>query len=207
MEKRVVKENAPLSRIESRKIEFRGKITAAALKLFEEQGVADTSVASIIKEAGIAHKTFFNYFPTKNHLLLQIVSDFSDHAYAEFRKDFKTNTDPRKRIEYCFASIAEALEPLNPNYKELFNFYLISGAGSAELRRSQKDKFFGVVSEIMGDANAEEMLRPGFSMETLTEIVVGICVSILLSWSLEDDYPLVNKMKKSIHFINESVFV
>ena len=69
-----------LNRIERRKLEFRDRITEAALKLFEEQGVADTSVASIIKEADIAHKTFFNHFPTKDHLLQHIASTFSSNA-------------------------------------------------------------------------------------------------------------------------------
>lgn len=197
----------PMSRIERRKIEFREKITAAALKLFEENGVAGTSVASIIKEADIAHKTFFNHFPTKDHLLRHIVSTYSDYAYAMFRAAFKNNTDPKKRIEYCFTAIAEALELLNPHYKELLNFYLISGAGSTDLRRSQKDKFVELVDQIMTDANSQEMLRPGFSMDTLSEMVVGICVSTLLNWSVEKDFPLVKKMKKSIQFVNESVFV
>jgi AcrR family transcriptional regulator len=197
----------PLSRIERRKIEFREKITHAALKLFEENGVADTSVASIIKDADIAHKTFFNHFPTKDHLLQHIVTTFSDHAYSLFREEFKTTSDPRARIEFCFNNIAQALESLNPNYKDLLNFYLISGAGSGDLRRSQKDKFVEVIDQIMSDANAREMLRPGFSLETLTDMVVGVCVSTLLNWGVEEDYPLVLKMKKSIHFINESVFV
>jgi AcrR family transcriptional regulator len=197
----------PLSRIERRKIEFREKITHAALKLFEEKGVADTSVASIIKDADIAHKTFFNHFPTKDHLLQHIVTTFSDHAYALFREEFTTTTDPKERIEFCFNNIAEVLESLSPNYKELLNFYLISGAGSGDLRRSQKDKFVEVIDKIMVDANAQEMLRPGFSLETLTDMVVGVCVSTLLNWGVEDDYPLVLKMKKSINFINESVFV
>lgn len=197
----------PLSRIERRKIEFREKITASALKLFEEQGVADTSVVSIIKDADIAHKTFFNHFPTKDHLLLHIVTTFSDHAYDVFREEFKKTTDPKLRIEFCFTKIAQALESLNPNYKDLMNFYLISGAGSGDLRRSQKNKFVEVIDQVMRDANKQEMLRPGFSLETLSDMVVGVCVSTLLNWGVEEHYPLVEKMKKSIHFINESVFV
>ena len=197
----------PSSRIERRKIEFREKITASALKLFEEQGVADTSVVSIIKDADIAHKTFFNHFPTKDHLLLHIVTTFSDHAYDVFREEFKKTIDPKLRIEFCFTKIAQALESLNPNYKDLMNFYLISGASSGDLRRSQKDKFVEVIDQVMRDANKQKMLRPGFSLETLSDMVVGVCVSTLLNWGVEENYPLVDKMKQSIHFINESVFV
>lgn len=194
------------TRIEHRKNEFRNKITTAALKLFEQQGVDGTTVASIIKEAGIAHKTFFNYFPSKDHLLQHLVRRFSEQAYSAFRADFKRIKDPKKRIEVCFLNIARTLAPLNPNYKSLFNYYLISGAGSATLRLSQKEKFVGLVDEIIRDAGKQKMLKPGFSKDTLSEVVVGICVSTLLSWSVEADFPLVKKMKKAIRFINQSVF-
>lgn len=193
------------NRIERRKIEFRDRITQAALKLFEAQGVAETSVASIIKEADIAHKTFFNHFPSKDHLLQHIVNTYSTHAYGVFREAFKKYTDPVKRVEYCFGSIARALESLNPHYKALLNYYLISGAG--ELRTLQRSEFIAVVNQIMTDAKAQNRLRSGFSVDTLTEMVAGLCVATLLNWSVEENYPLVAKMKGTVKFINASVFV
>lgn len=196
---------APLSRIERRKIEFKEKITTSALKLFEGQGVADTSVASIIKDADIAHKTFFNHFPTKDHLLRHIVSTFSEYAYSAFREDFKRDANPKKRIEYCFLEIAKALEPLPPHYKELINLYLISG--TSDLRRSQKEKFSAVINQIINDAKSEDMLRPDFSPDTLSDMVIGICISTLLDWCVEEDFPLMPKMKRAIKFINGSIFV
>ncbi len=196
-----------VNRIERRKIEFRDRITKAALKLFEKQGAAETSVASIIKEADIAHKTFFNHFPSKDHLLLHIASTFSASAYDVFREGFKKQDDPKKRIDYCLINIAKTLETVNPHYKELLNFYLISGAAPGNLQRRQKEQFSDVIHKIMADAKAEGKLQPGSTVETYTEIVVGICVSTLLNWSLEDDYPIVAKMKKAIKFINSSMFV
>lgn len=193
------------SRIERRKQEFRDKITQAALRLFEQQGVAETSVASIIKEADIAHKTFFNHFPSKDHLLQHIVNTYSAHAYGVFREAFKRYTDPAKRVDYCFGSIARTLDSLNPHYKALLNYYLISGAG--DLRTVQRGEFIAVVKQIMSDARAQGRLRKGFSVDTLTEMAAGLCVATLLNWSVEDDYPLVPKMKSTVKFINASVFV
>lgn len=199
-------EGKKVNRIERRKLEFREKITRAAIKLFELQGIAETSVASIIKEADIAHKTFFNHFPTKDHLLQHIASTFSGHAYDVFRADFKTQTDPRKRLGYCLMSVANALEGVSPHYKELLNFYLISGAGSSEMQREQKVQFSAVVNQIMADAKTDGRLIGHSSSETCTEIAVGVCVSTLLNWSLDDDYDLVAKMKKASKFLGASLF-
>ncbi|MCB1614773.1 MAG: TetR/AcrR family transcriptional regulator [Pseudomonadales bacterium] len=196
-----------INRIERRKLEFREKITQAALRLFQENGVAETSVTSIIKEADIAHKTFFNHFPTKDHLLLHIASTFSGKAYAVFREGFKQQTDPQKRMDYCLLNVARALEKVHPHYKELLNFYLISGAGSSDLRTRQKEEFSAVIHQIMTDAKQQGMLKPDFTVDVYTDIVVGICVSILLNWSLEDNFPIVQKMKSNIKFINSSIFL
>ena len=199
--------NELLNRVERRKIEFREKITQAALKLFEENGVANTSVASIIIEADIAHKTFFNHFPTKDHLLRHIVSSNSDHAYSVFTEAFKRYSSPQKKLEFCFINIAESLESLHPHYKELIIFYLIGGAGANDLRAEQKEKFSAIVNQILNDAKSQDLLRPGFSLEVFHDMVFGICVATLLNWSVEVDFPLIPKMKKAIKFINASIFI
>ena len=136
-----------VNRIERRKQEFRDKITRAAITLFEEKGVNGTSVAAIIKEADIAHKTFFNHFPTKEHLLFHICTSFGERAYAVFREDFKQQDDPRKRLELCLMSVARSLDKVHPHYRQLLNVYLISGSGSQELQRYQREQFTGIINQ------------------------------------------------------------
>lgn len=53
----------PLS--ESRKDEIRLEIAYAAVRLFTEQGLDGTSVAQIAEAAGIATRTLWRYFPSK----------------------------------------------------------------------------------------------------------------------------------------------
>lgn len=59
----------------------------AALKLFVENGVQNTSTAAIAKEAGTAAGTLFLYFPTKqdliNELVLEIVREQSENTKAK----------------------------------------------------------------------------------------------------------------------------
>lgn len=47
-----------------------GEIHAAAMDLFEEQGVADTTVARIAERVGISPRTFFRYFTSKESAAL-----------------------------------------------------------------------------------------------------------------------------------------
>ena len=198
---------AQLNRIERRKMVFRDRITTAAFKLFEKNGISNTSIASIIKEADIAHKTFFNHFPTKDHLLFHIADDFSSKAYKSFRQEFKTVSDPKDCIALCFMGAAEGLVDVHPNYKALLNIYLISGAGANDLVSQQDNAFKDLISEILIDAQNKNMLSDEFSIEVYTDMIAGICVATLRSWSLIDDYPLIEKMKNAIAFINSRLFI
>jgi AcrR family transcriptional regulator len=57
----------PLGLRERRRQETLHEISDAALDLFERHGVAGTTVDDIAHAAGVSQRTFFRYFPTKEH--------------------------------------------------------------------------------------------------------------------------------------------
>jgi len=63
------REGPEIGRRERRKLEVRGRILAASVELFDKKGIEDTKVLEICERADVAHKTFFNHFPSKRHLL------------------------------------------------------------------------------------------------------------------------------------------
>ncbi len=196
------------NRIERRKIEFSNRITRAALSLFEKNGVAETSVASIIKEADIAHKTFFNHFPSKEHLLLHIARIFSEHAYPVFGAGFDRESEPRKQLAFVLNNTAKALEATSPHYKELINLYMVGGAADGgEMHRHHRQRFTEVVTGILAEAKKRQQLRAEHSVEVCAEMIVALVVAAILSWSLEADYPVVARMRRALGFINNSMFV
>src|SRR5579872_5987757 len=62
------KQKSP-GRRERRRRETREQILRAALQLFAKHGFANTTVEDITEAADVGKGTFFNYFPTKDHLL------------------------------------------------------------------------------------------------------------------------------------------
>jgi len=59
-------------RRERRKLEVRGRIVEAARELFDVQGFDATRVSQIADRADVAEKTFFNHFPTKQHVMREL---------------------------------------------------------------------------------------------------------------------------------------
>ena len=56
-------------RRERRRAEIRDRLFQAALQLFADRGFLETTVADITEAADVGKGTFFNYFPTKEHVL------------------------------------------------------------------------------------------------------------------------------------------
>ncbi len=58
------------SRRQRRSVEIRERLFRAALDLFAQKGFAETAVEDITEAADVGKGTFFNYFPSKDHILL-----------------------------------------------------------------------------------------------------------------------------------------
>src|SRR6266704_2398126 len=61
---------APIGRRQRRSAEIRERLFRAALNLFAQKGFAETTVEDITNAADVGKGTFFNYFPSKDHILL-----------------------------------------------------------------------------------------------------------------------------------------
>lgn len=61
---------APPDRRQRRSAEIRGRLFRAALALFAKKGFAETTVEDITEAADVGKGTFFNYFPSKDHILI-----------------------------------------------------------------------------------------------------------------------------------------
>lgn len=66
-------------RRERRRAETQQRIMSAALDLFSTRGYRETTVEDITEAADVGKGTFFNYFPTKDAVLLAIFDSLRQH--------------------------------------------------------------------------------------------------------------------------------
>jgi AcrR family transcriptional regulator len=81
--------------------ERRERFLDAALKLFVQNGVQNTSTAAIAKEAGSASGTLFIYFPTKQDLIHELVLQIGREQSAYI----KERLDPTLSVRDIFFTI------------------------------------------------------------------------------------------------------
>ncbi|MBW2386569.1 MAG: helix-turn-helix transcriptional regulator [Deltaproteobacteria bacterium] len=79
-------ETPDLGRRERRKLEVRNRILEAGSQLFESQGIDATRVQEVCALADVAHKTFFNHFPSKRHLLREIAQAGVDQLLLDIEE-------------------------------------------------------------------------------------------------------------------------
>jgi AcrR family transcriptional regulator len=73
-------------------------IFEAALRVFEQQSVAETTVEDIARTANIAKGTFFNYFKSKDEFLAQMTRNGLERLCDEVRRKVNPKSSPTHKI-------------------------------------------------------------------------------------------------------------
>ena len=95
---------------ERKKQRTREAIVEAALRLFEERGFDQTTIADIAEAADIAPRTFFGYFPSKEDVVFADFQDVFDGLAARLsdRPEQETAIDA---IREWIAGLLEEMDP------------------------------------------------------------------------------------------------
>lgn len=96
----------PVVFTEEKRKELESDIKASALKMFEEKGIKNTTVAEIAQSVGIAKGTFYNFFGSKGALVCSIVDDFDQKSYAKIYEQLGTDKKmPAKDFYKVYSSL------------------------------------------------------------------------------------------------------
>ena len=91
---------------EQKKIQSRQQIMEAAIRQFDLCGYGETSIADIMNEAGLGVGTFYNYFASKEELLIALLETIEDKISSAVN----ANDSPLKALEKVNARLAELLD-------------------------------------------------------------------------------------------------
>ena len=177
------------TRRDRRRHEVHERILKAAVDRFEHQGVEATKVDDICAVADVAQKTFFNHFPTKQHLIREIASTFLHELLAILDETRRTTGTTGERLGRFFTRIADDIDAASPMRRELVMevIRLVHG-DRAEAKQSRPLRAsFGLL--LRDGVRAGDVTR-AHPLPVLTQIVMGAFYALMLDWVSIDGFPM-----------------
>lgn len=169
-------------RRERRRAKQRELIYATALELFVERGFEDVTVNDIVRAADVAKGTFFNYFPTKEHLLLEYRRSLLDDLH-EFGESLEGES-ARELFKKYFRRLARRIRSEGERYEMLLKEvlarpHLVALDGS---RQGRHRGYFQRWLELGVDAGE---ISEQTDLELLAETLRDLWGGTSTHWSME----------------------
>ncbi|MGK9171340.1 TetR/AcrR family transcriptional regulator [Inquilinus limosus] len=156
-----------------KKEETRQAISNVATRLFVEQGFDKVSVADVAREAGVARKTVFNYFPRKEDL----VFDREEEVRVLVREALagRGRQSPVQAFQTSMRTLVETQHPLFRITERPVQFWRTVAESPAltararELQVTLADDLAGMLADAVGrpDADPDARLAAAMLMATL----------------------------------------
>jgi AcrR family transcriptional regulator len=194
--RRARRSNRSPGRRERRRAETRETIFRAALALFAERGFVATTIEQITEAADVGKGTFFNYFPSKEHVL----AAFGDIQLATIAATVSAGQEGkalRKRLHAMVQALAE--EPSRS--PELVRAILAANLTSIPVRRLLLLKLGRGVQLLAGlfaAAQARGEITGDMTAEALARTLQQAFFGALVLWSLDPSEKLQVRLDRAL---------
>jgi TetR/AcrR family transcriptional regulator len=108
-DKRVAARSPSVERARLRTVQQAGMMLDAAKRLMRQKG-DDFTIQELAKEAGVALQTFYNYFTSKDELLLAMIGDLLTESCARWAAAAQNLPDPLARLHFYITSTFDTLD-------------------------------------------------------------------------------------------------
>ncbi len=193
-------ETGPSSRRERRSGELRERLFRSALALFGKKGYADTTVEDITEAADVGKGTFFNYFPSKEHILL---------AFAEMQRTklenivgevLQSNQPVRDSLHHIVERMTEA--PIqNPAVVRA----LLLAHLSSPVVRQEMCRVHDIQRRLMGGLFRYGQQRGEIRLDVRAEDIAQVwrqtIFGTLLFWTLTGDASLTDRVEQALDML------
>jgi TetR/AcrR family transcriptional regulator, fatty acid metabolism regulator protein len=167
-------------------VDKRSIILEAALKTFVKRGYPSTKVAEIASEAGVAEGTLYNYFQSKEDLLLALFDEKWGGIISEIRGKIARLDDPNKKLKAIF-SVVVMMFKKNRQLAELFMVDIKQSSiflNNYTINRIVE--FLDLIEQVLEEGKRKGIYRRDLDTRVAKMIIFGAAQGILLSWVLSE---------------------
>ena len=181
---------------DKKSVDKRRVILDAALKTFVRRGYSDTKVAEIAAEAEVAEGTLYNYFPSKEEMLLALFDEKWGGIVEEVKKKLSHFVDPNKKLKAMFSMVVRMFQ----KDRHLAEIFLIDVKQSSIFLNNypinRVAEFINLIEEILEEGKRKGIYRKNLDTRVAKMIIFGAAQGILLSWALSESSAVKDKTFK-----------
>ena len=188
------------NRRERQSLERRERLFRAALDLFARKGFAETTVEDITNAADLGKGTFFNYFPSKEHILLAFAEMQLGKLRAAADEARSKNEPTRVFLRSLGARLTQ--EPIrNP---AIIRILLQAFLSTTPVRESVLDlqaRVIAIHTEMIRLGQERGEIRDDLPAEVLAHVFRQTVFGTLLIWSLYGDGTLLSRIEDAFEVL------
>ena len=168
------------------KADNRTLILDAAMKTFMKRGYSDTRVSEIAAEAKVAEGTLYNYFPSKEEILLALFDEKWGGIIDKIKKKISRLNDPNDKLKAIFSMVVTMFK----KDRHLAEIFLIDIKQSSIFLNNytinRVVEFIDLIEEILEEGKKKGIYRKNLDTRVAKMVIFGAAQGILLSWVLNE---------------------
>lgn len=179
-----------------RSVELRERLFRAALNLFAKKGFAETTVEDITNAADVGKGTFFNYFPSKDHILLA----FGEMQLGKLQSAVEEARRSATPMPQFLRSLGERMTQEPTRNPAIIRALLQAYLSSTPVREAMVDlqnRVLALHSEMIRLGQQRGEIREDLSAMEIAQVFRQTIFGTLLMWSLYGDGSLLARMESA----------
>lgn len=191
------------SRRERQKANRRRRIYEAAIELFAQKGFDETTVQEITDRADVGKGTFFNYFPSKEAILMEYYRAITDELIAH------AEAAQCKTAREHFAVIFERAGYQARREGLLFEILIKKIFAHPELMQLDLqiyERLLGLFGKVVHEAQQRGELRSDLDVVMLARMVANIFSATALEWAFYDrNFQMSEMLLRKLDILYEGI--
>jgi len=190
----------PSPRRSRRSAELRERIFRASLDLFAKKGFAETTVEDITNAADVGKGTFFNYFPSKDHILLA----FGEMQLGKLRQAVDEARKTQQPLPAFLRSLTTRMTAEPARNPDLIRVLLLAFLSNQEVRKAMMDlqaRVLALHTEMIQLGQERGEIRNDLPPIELAQVFRQVIFGTALIWSLYGDASLHARMDAAFEII------
>lgn len=183
-----------------RSAETRERLFNAAVRLFAEKGFAETTVEDITNAADVGKGTFFNYFPSKEHILIA----FSDMQLGKLERCVEAARNGKEPMRAFFQTMSQQMTSEPAKKPDVVRALLQANLSSSSVRdvmRQKNARGENLLSQLVEIGQERGEFRQDVAALEIARVFRQLTFGTLLLWSVYGDDSLAERLNRAINIL------